>query len=216
MKIFSYDTTIFDFKSIIEKHLEHDHLDKIHSEHHFNDRLVHGTDQSQPLHKKFYQSMDSDEDQQFVVLYLRFIREQIKPRYSGNILYQKFPTFRVHQPGNVAVFGWHRNKDYNHNHLEVNYCLPITNAYGTNTFFYESEPDKKDFKPMEVNYGQCAEWDGANCRHGNKANETDDTRISFDFRILTVEAYESEPPKKSISKGKSFEIGDYYEVMEDL
>lgn len=213
MKLLTFDTTTYPFREITESYLEHNNLSKVHINHKFSETLVHGTDQAQPLHRKFYDSMDNDVKQAFIILYTNFIKQIIKPRYNETILFQKFPTFRVHQPGNIAVFGWHRDRDYNHNPLEVNYYLPVTDAYATNTFYYESEPDKKDFRPMELKYGQCAEWDGANCRHGNKSNETEDTRISFDFRILTLKDYESLPPKKSITKGKSFEIGDYYELM---
>jgi hypothetical protein len=49
--------------------------------------------------------------------------------------------------------------------------------------------------------------------HGTKINETGDTRISFDFRVLTMENYHKFKPKKSITKGSKMEIGHYFEVL---
>ena len=157
--------------------------------------------------------MDSDPDQKFVSLYRRFIKEFIRPTYSQDILFQKFPTFRVHQPDNIAVFGWHKDKDYNHHPKETNYYLPITKAFDTNTFWYEHEEGKEEYCPMEADYGEIIGWDGANCRHGNKPNTTGQTRISFDFRILKQSDYEKVTPKTSVTQGTKFEIGAYYDVL---
>jgi hypothetical protein len=154
-----------------------------------------------------------DADPEFVELYLSFIKGVVAPRYEGELLYQKFPTFRVAQPENVGTFGWHKDSDYNHNPKEVNYYVPMTKGYDTNTIWHESEPGKEDFKPMTVDYGDLVEWDGANCMHGTKINETGDTRISFDFRVLTMENYHKFKPKKSITKGSKMEIGHYFEVL---
>ena len=213
MKRLPYDTTTFPFKDVVQDYLKHTNLPLIHEDHRFDKTLVHGTDQSQPLHRSFYDGMDGDINQIFTNLYRRFIKDVISPSYDYPIIFQRFPTFRVHQPSNIAVFGWHRDRDYNHNRQEINYFLPITSAFRTNTFWHESAPDKEDYQPMEADYGQVIAWDGANCRHGNKSNDTGKTRISFDFRILSLEAYNTSKPKKSITQGTSFEIGNYFDTL---
>lgn len=213
MKVLNYPVEDYPFRDIVCDYLGYYNLQLIHQDYEFDELLAQGTDQSQILHRTFYDAMDNDSDQKFVNIYKNFIKFFIGPIYSQTILYQKFPTFRVHQPSNIAVFGWHRDRDYNHNPEEINYYLPITDAFSTNTFWHESEEGKKDYQPMEAKYGEIVEWDGANCRHGNKQNDTGYTRISFDFRVLTMESYERIPPKKSITQGKSFEIGDYYEIL---
>ena len=213
MKTLSYSTITYPFKETVENYLNHTNLPLIHEDHRFNETLVHGTDQAQALHRTFYDAMDGDINQAFVRLYNRFIKEVVAPLYKDEIIFQKFPTFRIHQPSNIAVFGWHRDRDYQHNPKEVNYYLPITSAFETNTFWYETEPDKGDYQPMVANYGDLIQWDGANCRHGNKPNATGQTRVSFDFRILSRVAYEESEPKKSITQGTSFEIGKYFEII---
>ena len=49
----------------------------------------------------------------------------------------------------------------------------MTRSENTNTVWVESEPNKKDFKPMEAEYGEYVVWDGANCKHGNKKTKKD-------------------------------------------
>lgn len=208
-----YSTNDYPFKEIVENYLNHTNLPLIHEDHSFKETLVQGTDQAQPLHRLFYDAMDADVNQTFTNLYRSFIEEVVVPRYNYPIIFQRFPTFRVHQPSNIAVFGWHRDRDYNHHPQEINYFLPITSAFGTNTFWYESEPDKGDYQPMEAEYGEAIEWDGPNCRHGNKPNDTGETRVSFDFRVLSREVYDGNAPKESITQGAKFEIGAYYDVV---
>ena len=213
MKLITYPTSDFRFREAVEDYLNYQQLEKVHEDYAFQETLVHGTDQAQPLHRTFYDAMDGDINQTFVGLYNRFIKEVVAPLHEEEIIFQKFPTFRIHQPSNIAVFGWHRDRDYQHNPKEVNYYLPITSAFETNTFWHETEPDKGDYQPMVGNYGDLIQWDGANCRHGNKPNTTGQTRVSFDFRVLARAAYEQSEPKKSITQGTSFEIGKYFDTI---
>jgi ectoine hydroxylase-related dioxygenase (phytanoyl-CoA dioxygenase family) len=151
---------------------------------------------------------------------MKFLREYIKPRFGygdEEIVYQKIPTFRVQLPGNVAVGDWHKDKDYRNlewaNKVqEVNYYLPFTNAYGTNTIWTESEEDKGDFKPIEIDYGQCVEWYASKLTHGNKDNLTSITRVSMDFRVIPMSRY-VESKHTTINTKTPFSIGEYYEVL---
>jgi len=213
MKRLYYSTTTFPFKSVVEDYLNHTNLPLIHEDHSFKETLIRGTDQAQPLHRKLYDAMDEDRNQTLVKLYKKFIKEVIQPLYKQEIVFQRFPTFRVHQPFNIAVFGWHRDRDYNHNPKEINYYLPITKAFATNTFWHETKDGKGDYQPLEADYGQAVEWDGANCRHGNKPNATGQTRISFDFRVLPRVAYDAVAPKKSITQGTSLKVGAYFDTL---
>ena len=102
----------------------------------------------------------------------RYAWSGLKPLFGEKIVFQKIPTFRVQLVGNLGVFEFHKDKDYNHGEDEVNFFLPITDAYSNNTIWTESEEDKGDYKPMDVNYGEIVMWDGANLSHGNKINNT--------------------------------------------
>tara|TARA_Y100001963_G_scaffold151718_1_gene235113 strand:- start:952 stop:1590 length:639 start_codon:yes stop_codon:yes gene_type:complete len=209
-KIF-YNIEDYPFRVLVEKYLDFKNLEKIHDKYNFEETLLSGTDQNRHLHKKFYSSMDKDGE--FVSLYRQFIKDEILPFFDEDMIFQKYPTFRVHQPNNIAVFAFHRDRDYNHNKNEINFYLPITKAFGTNTFWYETKEGEKDHKPMEADYGEVVMWNGANLEHGNKKNETGQTRISFDFRLLSKRKYMNSEIKISKSKGKKLELGDYFDEI---
>ena len=38
----------------------------------------------------------------------------------------------------------------------------------TQLLFGETEPGKKDFIPLEINYGEYFQFNGNKCTHGNK------------------------------------------------
>ena len=129
-----YDTKKYKFRELVELYLNFSNLEQIHVKFPFEERLLTGTDQNRHLHRKFYQEMDDDKS--FIFFYKKFIKEVVAPLYDDEIIYQKYPTFRVHQPGNLAVFAFHRDRDYRHSPKEVNFYLPITEAFDTNTFFF--------------------------------------------------------------------------------
>eukprot|EP00978_Attheya_sp_CCMP212_P018177 scaffold49415_cov59-Attheya_sp.AAC.3 len=79
----------------------------------------------------------------------------------------------------------HSDKDYpGHQDAEINFWLPVTNVYGNNSLWVESEPQKGDFKPLEMEYGQCLRFDGHDCRHYTVHNDTPSCRVGFDFRVV--------------------------------
>jgi len=213
MKKYKYNTEEFDFRGIVEGYLEAKELENLHKIDKFEKKLTSGSgdygDQKQKLHKKFYSKMD--EDPLFKNLYDKFIQEFIANQVEFKFHYQRFPTFRIHQPDNVGVFAFHKDKHYNHSEHEINIFMPLTKAYDTNTVWAESEEDKGDFSPMELEYGELFMWDGANLNHGSKTNVTNQTRVSFDYRILPVEKYNDSQVKSSITNAKSMSIDNYFQ-----
>ena len=92
---------------------------------------------------------------------------------------------------------------------ELNYFLPITDAFYTNTIWAESEEDKGDYSPMNCKYGEIIQWDGSNLMHGNKINKTGKCRISVDFRVIKQSKY-IESDHETINTKTKFGIGGYY------
>jgi len=157
-------------------------------------------------------------DEIFDDSYHRFLTDIIKPRFNEEIVYQKIPTFRVQLPYNVAVGEFHKDKDYRNLEWaekvkELNYYIPLTDVYETNTVWTESEEGKGDFKPINSNYGECVEWDASNLTHGNKDNLTGQTRVSFDFRVIPRSRYIEIDGNTSINTATPFQIGGYYECL---
>ena len=210
----NYDIKKYQFRDIICNWLETYDLSKLHYVQQY-EHFERETDQSTIWHKKFYKMIRCDES--FDESYIKFLTDEIKPRYGEEIVYQKIPTFRVHLPGNVSVGEFHKDKYYRdvrwaEKVKEKNYYLPLTKAYGTNTIWAESEEDLGDYAPFDSNYGECIEWNASNLSHGNKDNITSKTRVSFDFRVIPKSRY-VESNHLTINTKTKFGIGGYYEVL---
>jgi ectoine hydroxylase-related dioxygenase (phytanoyl-CoA dioxygenase family) len=206
-EIYKYPTTIYDFRSQISEILEAKNLENLHTQRSY-EVFTQKTDQSTEWHRKFYDNFSVMND-----LYLSFIRDFIKPLFNEKIVYQKVPTFRVHLVGNLSVGEFHRDRDYRHLTSEINFWIPFTNAYDTNTIWIESEEGLNDVSPHKVNYGEVLRFDGANLLHGNQINSTDATRVSMDFRIIPYSIFVPSS-NSSVFTNRKFDIGGYFELME--
>ena len=213
MKITNYNKGSYLFREVIASYLNVEYLEDLHS---FVDKEYSvfdvETDQSTVFHKLFYKSANK-EDSDFYRIYKEFIYNEVTEEMGSDIIYQKYPTFRTHLPNNLGVGAFHKDKDYNHGESEVNFWIPVTDAWGTNTIWCESEEDLGDYEPIEVKHGQVLKFNGATLSHGNKINDTGATRVSFDFRVVKKSEFKSSG-KETISQGKKFDIGDYFEELE--
>jgi hypothetical protein len=196
---YSYDIDKYDFVQVIENLYDVCDLDLIHTqwENAIDYEILDNvkTDQNTIYHKHFYNNIHRTN---WYEVYKKFITEVIQPLFNESILYQKIPTFRVHQPNNLAVAAFHRDSDYSHSIHEVNFFLPLTD----------------DFQPMVADVGEFWKWSGANLLHGNKLNDTGVSRVSVDFRVLPVSKYE-ENNKVSITNNTKMVIGDYWEALHE-
>jgi len=208
--IYSYSTREFPFKETIEKILNTTNLNLIHLVNNNNNEILkRENDQSTYWHKTFYNNYSNE----FHDLYKKFIQKVLKPGFAWNrMVYQNKPSFRVHLVKNIAVGEWHRDRTYSHNVNEINIWLPFTDAYDTNTIWTESQEGLEDFMPYDVKYGEFLIFNGANLLHGNKMNETNDTRVSIDFRVINHSIYK-EAEGAAINTNLKFKIGEYYSLM---
>ena len=148
MRTFEYNTDLYPFRQIVSEWFDVDNISKLHEIKKYN-LFDREHDQSSKWHKVFYEKIR--EDNSFNELYVKFLTDFVKPWYEEEIVYQKIPTFRVHLVGNVAVGDWHKDRDYRNldwakKVKELNYYVPLTAAYNTNTIWAETSEDKKDFE----------------------------------------------------------------------
>ena len=216
-KYYDYKVEDFDFISLFQelfgrKDLNNLHLD-LDKEYKFFSEP--GSDSDTKFHRVFYDKMRAGWPE-FLEAYKLFIKEFIAPAVGATdkLIYQSWPSFRVHLPNNVAVGGWHKDGDYNHPTGEMNFILALTEMFESNTTIAESVPGKMDFRQFELSPGQIVKFNGNQCIHGNLPNKTGVTRVSFDFRVMLPEHYNDAHKLTSLSKGNKFLIGHYYEVME--
>ncbi len=211
---FDYDTSRFNFVDLVSSYFGCQ-LDEIHltNDSQYDFFKSPGNDSDTYYHKKFYDKM-RDGWPEFISCYENFVTDFAAPIVGAkeSIIYQKWPTFRVHLPNNVAVGGWHRDYDYNHPEHEINFIVALTPMFESNTTIAEGTPGKMDFRQFTLDPGQAVMFNGNKCLHGNLPNKTGKTRVSFDFRVMLPENYDRNVAKSSLSKNKKFVIGDYYEI----
>ena len=64
-----------------------------------------------------------------------------------------------------------------------------------------------------MNVGEVFNFNGGQCKHGNKPNITGLSRVSFDFRIVLPDEYDESYGKSSKISTKKFIIGGYYDKL---
>ena len=77
----------------------------------------------------------------------------------------------------------------------------------------ESLPKKGDYHPVKMQFGDLLKFSGGTHRHGNKLNDTNNSRVSFDFRVLPLAKYNPDYIKTSATRTTKFIIGEYYKEL---
>ena len=187
-----------------------------------NDNLDHtggdlGMDTDSKWHTKFYDKLRKGWPE-FISLYELFIKQELAPMFSEekSIIYQKTPSFRVNQPGGKAVYVAHCDGDDSHKHPagEINILMPLTRMYGNNGMYVESMPGMADYKSYDLQFGEIMMFYGNRLRHFNKFNDTNQTRCSFDFRIVPPCNYDDKYELESATMKNKFIVGGYYNIMD--
>ena len=214
MNIFGYDTHKFPFKELIKNTFQEDDLEKIHEKYVYPTGRCTNLDNSNSVyHNRFYDKLRGGQHK-FNDAYDRFITEVVSDIFKEEFIYQTVPTLRIHLVDNWATpeFHYDSQEGYNHPPGEINFIVPLTKCYGTNSLWVESSPGGGDFKPIVMNYGNLFMGNLNECLHGNKINRTSITRVTFDFRILPLSKYTPQKYTQSATRGIKFEIGSYYKL----
>lgn len=211
-KIINYNIEKYPFNKIVSDVLGINNLEKLHKDYLIPSKINElGQDTSTNAHKKFYKYIDT-ENNEFLKTYYNFIFDILLKEFSEDTIFQKSPGLRIAYPNNVAVSTWHSDSDEDNLHPkgEINIFLPLTNCYGNNALWIESEPGLKDYHPIKLSPGQLLIFNGSECVHGNYKNDTPISRISLDFRLLPREKYNPNYKNKSATMNLSYTLGSYY------
>ncbi len=227
-KTLSYSTEEYPFQEVMKKVLGYDgDLTQAHTLIQDSakwDQITFQNDTSTDFHKRYYKSPHYSE---MVALYHRFLQEWLLPQLEEEeYIVQKEPSFRIHIPNNTALgkrgdeadneqIGMHCDGDYNHPAAEINYMITVTGQEDTNSCYTESEPGKGDFHSINIQYGEVFRFYGNKCRHYNKKNISQNTRISFDFRVIPASQYK-EDDAIAVHSGRKFVVGGYYMRMKKI
>lgn len=210
-----YDIKKYKFIEYIEKLFESE-LNNLHNiqKQEYEVFTKVGNDSNTEFHKKFYKRLDEGWDIQDE--YDKFIKNEVLPFLSlSEAMVQKFPTFRVMLPNNVAIVNNHHDSDeiYKHPIGEINFIMALTDMYDTNTVNVEIMPRLNTYEKVLLNAGETICFNGNLCNHNNEINKTGKTRLSFDFRILPLNYYEENYNKCSASTNTKYIEGGYYKKV---
>ena len=172
-----------------------------------------GKDSDTEFHRQFYNKLNNNW-QEIKDEYSKFINNVILPFLGlDEALVQKFPSFRVHLPDNVAIVVNHYDSDSLHQHPtgEINFIHALTDMYDTNTVQVEKMPLLDEYEPILLNAGETICFNGNKCRHHNKINKTGKTRVSWDFRVLPLNYYNENDTGITASTNKKYIEDSYYE-----
>jgi GTP cyclohydrolase FolE2 len=200
-----YSLDVYDFPDRVRKILDVPDLSALHE-------LMtvpedRASDQDTPAHGLFYAGFD-----ELAEWYQAFLRDEIAPLFAEPVYAQRVPTFRVSLPYGTAVARYHRDAEYHHQLGTINFWLPLTRAFDTNTIWVESKPRWEDYRPVSLLPGQVLQFDAVALRHGNQRNETGRTRVSFDFRVIPRSRYRS-TGLRTVNSGIPLEPGQYYTAV---
>ena len=215
-KVVNYDKKKYNFYELTKQIFDYE-LDILHE---IKDKdyplfTELGKDTHTCFHKTFYNHIDNI-DNKLKIAYKLFIKEVIFPYLElQEGLYQVFPTFRIMLPNNVAVVKKHYDSDIDHLHPkgEINFIIALTDMYDTNSIWKESYPRLGDYKAMNLKSGDVYCFCGNLCEHFNKINKTGKTRVSMDFRILPSYSISEINHTESVTTGKKFSEGGYYNKL---
>jgi hypothetical protein len=224
--IFKYDESSFNFYDIFKKHLSLfgiDNLENFHSECSQtllpNEVVTVENDQLTPVYKILYEIDDgysllsSYNPGKFLNTYKDFVHFLSSKIFKEELVFQRKPTLRIHFPKNKAVGDFHKDREYNHPIEEINIWVPITSAFNTNSLWIESAFDKKDYSPINLNFGQGLIFDSG-LNHGSMVNDENVTRLSFDFRVIPLSKWKQIEDRKanfSADQNLKFALNEYYD-----
>lgn len=163
-----------------------------------------------PWHSRFHSCARRDPEvfAAFMRLYHDFVRSFVLDNLDTYaVAFQAHPTFRCHLPGCGAPGRPHRDEDYRHPCCEINFWVPVTLVFDSNGLYAESSRGAGDFRPFQVSVGSCVRFYGNQVWHYCAPNETDTTRVSFDFRAIREEEW------SPAAFAYPFQLGEYYSVM---
>jgi len=223
--IFTYDISKYNFKSFLLNIFDISNLDNIEEIcEEYNNETNNLNDIETSLHKKFYLCIKKND--KFKKMYCHLIRDIYDNFFKEEelIIYQSYPSIRFQFQNSITV-PEHYDADEKASHPlgEKNFLIPVTDMKDTNTIHIESEPGKRDFKAINLRFGELLYFNGNMCTHKNESNKEGLVRISFDFRIILISDYYKYVKNKIVYTNPrdtnseripiSLTIGSYYQVV---
>lgn len=153
--------------------------------------------------RKFYEWVDREPT--FNKVYEDFIQKEVFELFPDEqtLLVQATPNIRVGIPKTGAIghsskdppniIGLHKDADFGHHPTEINIIVPITDMFDSNSMYYEPYPNSnipvENYNNLKLNYNQLFVGYLNQMKHYNVSNQTGQTRVSMDMRVIPYSKY---------------------------
>tara|TARA_B100001540_G_scaffold316837_1_gene347785 strand:- start:4950 stop:5651 length:702 start_codon:yes stop_codon:yes gene_type:complete len=213
-KLLNYNNDNYDFRKYARDCFNIKKLEEVHINNPKYEKFTEFKKDVQTwYHKKFYTYLDSEKGNDMKVLYDKLIKEVILPYLNlSEALVQKFPSFRVQLPENVAVAKKHNDNSLGHPIGEINFTYTFTDMKDSTAILIEKMPRMNDYIKIEAEENNIVSFNANLCVHYNEVNTTGKTRMSMDFRILPLN-YKPQDDGFSHTSNKKFVDGGYYKLV---
>ena len=170
--------------------MEHFDLPSLHLQYSKDSGRLKDRDEKRKLLKSV---LDPAKRKPFQDVFINFVLKYVAPHVhlitqSTRIYFQCFPCIRVVRPGEFSI-GPHCDASYGFSQSNINFYIPLTKIFGTNSLILESSPGLEDWHTIELEYGGIKRFYGSQCSHFTAENTTTQTRISLDFRVIPGELW---------------------------
>ena len=147
--------------------------------------------------------------------YRQLIEQVIAPHVGDTypcdrVVFQAEPALRIQPPSTPRIGFPHTDSIYFHQRGQVNFWIPATATFGSNSLWAESAPCRGDYHPFEAWPGQIVRFYGNQCVHFTLPNETFATRVSLDARAVPGPCFDPDPPEARRDGRPLFQVGGYY------
>ena len=214
-----YDNIKFNFKDLLKKFYDCD-LTQVHKKFNIEQKfydVTAGIDNLSIVEDTYKNVINS---KSFKDVWFNFIKSVIKPYFKNNkILIQKLPSINI-IPSGCEIKYVHKIVDDMNLHLdsaqpfyhpmfEENFWLPMTEADDLNDLYYlnKNKKTRVNAKLDEIFHF------GNDVIHGSiLKNNSENTRISLDFKALSVSNYDEKliSDKIIIKRGKKYKQNEWY------
>ena len=219
LEYLKYDNNKFNFKDLLKKFYDCD-LTQVHKKFNIEQKfydVTAGIDNLSIVEDTYKNVINS---KSFKDVWFNFIKSVIKPYFKNNkILIQKLPSINI-IPSGCEIKYVHKIVDDMNLHLdsaqpfyhpmfEENFWLPMTEADDLNDLYYlnKNKKTRVNAKLDEIFHF------GNDVIHGSiLKNNSENTRISLDFKALSVSNYDEKliSDKIIIKRGKIYKQNEWY------
>ena len=117
-------------------------------------------------------------------LYQKFVSDFVARHFGKKISLTQRPVLRVQIAHSPSISGMHRDSEYIGRWDYLNGWLPMLDVPAESALHVETNYGSGVLEPVPLRYGQVLFFDAGMLAHGSPSNETDQPRVSMDFRFV--------------------------------